>query len=135
MKADELEKKFLRFNEYLNSIIQKPSIKQKFFQNIKVKKFINELNIKSLDDGFMEKFICEDFHEKRKEILKLYWRKFKEEYAKDRKLSPYDYFGYLGEHCNKDYFLDHYNNILKHIEEKFFNSKIKEQIKKEKKQI
>ena len=45
----------------------------------------NLLNIKSVDDGFMEKFICKDFHEKRKEILKLYWRNFKEEYAKDRK--------------------------------------------------
>ena len=47
MKADNIENNVLRFNEYLNSIIQKPSIKTKFFENIEVKKFINKPNIKA----------------------------------------------------------------------------------------
>ena len=40
----------------------------------------------------------------------------------------------MSKYCDQDYFLDNYNYILKHIEEKFFNAKIKEQIKKEKKE-
>ena len=129
MKFSELKSEISKFNEKINSAIQKPEneltkeeIKfQKEFDYIKysLERFFDR-------DTFIKNFIDKKYILKRNKILELYYSSYKKSENK-RIYFPSNYYDYYYTIKKSELFSNYYGMIPKNLED-FFNDKIKEEL-------
>ena len=128
-KFSELKSEISKFNEKINSAIQKPEneltkeeIKfQKEFDYIKysLERFFDR-------DTFIKNFIDKKYILKRNKILELYYSSYKKSENK-RIYFPSNYYDYYYTIKKSELFSNYYGMIPKNLED-FFNDKIKEEL-------